>query len=75
MAEKKKSSSSSKGHQEKKLIRIRQIRSIIGGTEKQRRILESLGLRKMHQEVVLPANPSVLGMVRKIPHLLEVVEE
>jgi large subunit ribosomal protein L30 len=58
-----------------KKIRIRQVRSIIGGTERQRAILRSLGLTKMNQEVVHPANPAILGMVRSIPHLLEVSEE
>lgn len=58
-----------------KKIRIRQIRSIIGGTERQRAILRSLGLKKMNQEVVQPANPAILGMVRSIPHLVEVSEE
>ena len=58
-----------------KKLRIRQVRSIIGGTEKQRRVLESLGLRKMNQEVVLESNPSIVGMIRKIPHLLQVTEE
>jgi large subunit ribosomal protein L30 len=58
-----------------KKIRIRQVRSIIGGTERQKAILRSLGLRKMNQEVVHQANPAILGMVRSIPHLLEVTEE
>ena len=56
-------------------LRIRQVRSIIGGTEKQKAVLRSLGLRRMHQEVVHPANPAIRGMVNKIPHLLKVVEE
>ena len=58
-----------------KKIRIRQVRSIIGGTQRQRAILRSLGLKKMNQEVVQPANPAILGMIRSIPHLLEVSEE
>ena len=58
-----------------KKVRIRQVRSIIGGTERQRAILKSLGLRKMNHEVVHPANPAILGMIRSIPHLLEVHEE
>jgi large subunit ribosomal protein L30 len=65
---------SKKGNAAKK-VRIRQIRSIIGGTERQRSVLRSLGLKKMNQEVVHPANPAILGMIRKIPHLLEVTEE
>lgn len=58
-----------------KKIRIRQIRSIIGGTERQRKVLKSLGLRKMNHEVVHTATPAILGMVRAIPHLLAVTEE
>ncbi len=56
-------------------LRIRQVRSIIGGTEKQKAVLRSLGLRRMHQEVVHPANAAIRGMIKKIPHLLKVVEE
>jgi large subunit ribosomal protein L30 len=58
-----------------KKIRVRQVRSGIGGTKRQKAVLRSLGLKKMNHEVVLPANPAVLGMVRSIPHLLEVQEE
>lgn len=58
-----------------KKIRIRQVRSIIGGTVRQQRVLQSLGLRKMNHEVVHNATPAILGMIRAIPHLLEVTEE
>jgi large subunit ribosomal protein L30 len=58
-----------------KKLRIRQVRSIIGGTEKQRSVLRSLGLRKMNQEVVHQSNPAIRGMINKIPHLLQVTEE
>lgn len=58
-----------------KKVRIRQVRSIIGGTVKQRSVLKSLGLRRINHEVIHPANPSILGMIRKIPHLLQVTEE
>ena len=65
---------SAKKKEEKKL-RIKQVRSIIGGTEKQRAVLRSLGLTRMQQEVVHPANPAIQGMINKIPHLLQVTEE
>lgn len=65
----------SKKKAEAKKLKIRQVRSIIGGTEKQRSVLRSLGLRKMNQEVTLPANPAIRGMINKIPHLLDVTEE
>ena len=64
-----------KKEEKQKKLRIRQVRSIIGGTEKQRAVLKSLGLRRMNQEVVHPENPSIRGMIRAIPHLLEVTEE
>lgn len=56
-------------------IRIRQVRSAIGSTERQKAVLRSLGLRKMNQEVVKDANPAIQGMIQAIPHLLEVKEE
>ena len=58
-----------------KKLRIRQVRSIIGGTDRQKNVLRSLGLRRINHEVVHEANPSILGMIRKIPHLLQVTEE
>lgn len=58
-----------------KKLRIRQIRSKIGGTERQRSVLRSLGLRRMHQEVVHNDSPTIRGMINKIPHLLQVTEE
>jgi large subunit ribosomal protein L30 len=69
MAEKKKATKAPKK------LRIRQVRSIIGGTEKQRAVLKSLGLRKMNHEVTHTEDPAIRGMIRKIPHLLEVTEE
>jgi len=56
-------------------IRIRQVRSVIGRPRPQRRILESLGLRRIRHEVTQPDNPAIRGMVRKISHLVEVIEE
>lgn len=59
----------------KKKLKIRQVRSVIGSTEKQRAVLRSLGLTKMNQVVIHNSNPAIIGMVRAIPHLLEVTEE
>lgn len=55
-------------------IKIKQIRSGIGRHKKQKRTLQALGLRKMHQVVEHEATPQILGMVKKIEHLLEVEE-
>ena len=57
-----------------KKIRIKQIKSRIGQTKRQKRTLDALGLRKMHQVKEVEANPQILGMIEKVKHLLEVEE-
>jgi large subunit ribosomal protein L30 len=49
-------------------------KSTIGYSQKQRRIIESLGLRKLNHTVVHEASPSIIGMLNKVGHLLEVRE-
>lgn len=56
-------------------IKIKQIKSGIGYSKKQRAILKSLRLGKMHKVVEMPNNEAVQGMVRKISHLVQIVEE
>ncbi|MEX0986423.1 MAG: 50S ribosomal protein L30 [Bacteroidales bacterium] len=55
-------------------IRITQKKSKIGQTVRQKRTLEALGLKKINQTVELEATPQILGMVRKLSHLLSVEE-
>ncbi len=43
--------------------------------QEQRATLIGLGLNKMHKTRELEDTPSVRGMIRKIPHLVEIVEE
>lgn len=57
-----------------KKIEITLTRSVIGRKEDQRRTVEALGLRKMHQTVAHEANPAILGMVKKVAHLVTVKE-
>jgi len=51
-------------------IRIKQTRSKIGSTSRQKKTLEALGLRKMNAVVELEATPQILGMVTKVNHLV-----
>ena len=53
-------------------IKVKQIKSAIGRTKTQRRTLEALGLKKLHQVVEHEATPSILGMVAAVGHLVEV---
>jgi len=56
-------------------IKVKQIGSPIRRPEKQRQTLIGLGLNKMHKVRELEDTPAVRGMVAKIPHLVEIVEE
>ncbi len=55
-------------------IKVKKVRSAINRTLKQKRILESLGLRKMNQVVEHDDTPSILGMINKVQHLVSVEE-
>ncbi len=54
------------------VLRIRQVRSRIGQTLRQREALRTLGLRRIGQVVERPDNAAVRGTVRAIPHLVSV---
>jgi large subunit ribosomal protein L30 len=57
-----------------KKIRITQIRSKIGAPERQKRTLEALGLKKIRHTIEKEATPQVLGMCKKVEHLISVEE-
>lgn len=54
------------------MISIKLKRSMIGFNEKQRRTVKSLGLGRVGSTVIHEETPVILGMIRKVPHLLEV---
>ncbi|EBA16022.1 ribosomal protein L30 [Roseobacter sp. SK209-2-6] len=58
-----------------KTIVVKQIGSPIRRPAEQRATLVGLGLNKMHKTRELEDTPSVRGMVNKIPHLVEIIEE
>ncbi len=55
-------------------VKIKQVGSLIGCTDKQRACVRGLGLRRLHQVVVRQDTPMVRGMIGKVPHLVAVVE-
>ncbi|HHT51757.1 MAG: 50S ribosomal protein L30 [Bacteroidales bacterium] len=57
-----------------KKIKITQVRSAINRSNKQKRSLVALGLKKMHQTVEHTATPQILGIVEKVKHLVQVEE-
>lgn len=58
-----------------KTIVVKQIGSPIRRPAKQRQTLIGLGLNKMHKTRELEDTPSVRGMIRKVSHMVEIVEE
>ncbi len=59
----------------KKTIRLRQIGSPIRRPDSQRKILIGLGLGKMRREVELQDTPEIRGMIKKLPHMVEVISD
>lgn len=55
-------------------IKIQLVKSPIGYTERQKKTVRALGLRRMNQIVERPDTDSVRGMVNSIGHLVRVVE-
>ena len=57
-----------------KILRIKQVKSMIGRPARQKRTLEALGLRKINHEREVQATPEVLGMIETVKHLITVDE-
>ena len=55
-------------------IKIKQIKSKIGYPVDQKRTLLALGLHKIAQVVEVEDNPSIRGMIRKVHHLVTVID-
>ena len=53
-------------------LKVTQIRSGIGRPKTQRKVLQGLGLRKLHRPVVLQDTLAIRGMIRKVNHLVAV---
>ena len=59
---------------DKKKLKVTLVKSPIGFNEKQGKVVESLGLRKIRHSVELPDTPETRGMIHKVRHLVEVTE-
>ena len=49
-------------------------KSYIGYNQRQKRTIQALGLRRLHQVVEPLDSPTIRGMIAKVPHLLKVEE-
>ena len=55
-----------------KKIKITLVKSPIGFNEKQARVVQSMGLRKIRHTVELADTPETRGMIHKVNYLLKV---
>ncbi|MBI4680300.1 MAG: 50S ribosomal protein L30 [Nitrospirae bacterium] len=55
-------------------LKITLKRSYIGRCERHRRILSSLGLRKLNRSVIHDDTPSIRGQINKVFHMVEVTK-
>ena len=53
-------------------IKITQVKSGIDRSERQKKTLVALGLRKLNASREVEATPQILGMVKKVSHLVKV---
>ena len=56
------------------MIKITQVRSQIGFSAKQRKVLTGIGLGRIGRSVIRPDDDCIRGMVAKVPHLVSVEE-
>ena len=55
-------------------VKIKQVRSRIGRPKDQKLTLYALGLRKMNRIVEHNATPQIMGMIKKVKHLIAIID-
>jgi large subunit ribosomal protein L30 len=73
-AGKKAAKSKSGSRKKERLLRITLTKSPIGYSDRQKRTVRAMGLRRMHQTVEQKDTPAIRGMIAKISHLVTVEE-
>ena len=56
-------------------LKIKWVKSTISCTEDQRATVRSLGFKRLYQERVVKNSPEIRGMVKKVIHLVSVLED
>ena len=57
------------------IIKIKQVKSAIKRPADQKATIKALGFRKLNQTLEKEATPQILGMVKKVQHLIQIVEK
>jgi large subunit ribosomal protein L30 len=55
-------------------IQIKQVRSAICSPLKHKKVIKGLGFTRLNQIIVRPNTSAIRGMVKKVPHLVEIVD-
>ena len=55
-------------------LKITQVKGLVNNNQNQRRVMQSLGLRKIRHSVEHQDNPAIRGQIRKVAHLVQVEE-
>ena len=74
VTEKAKSAKPASKKSDGKMIRIQYVRSSIGTPEKHKLVVKGLGFTRLNQIVLREDTPSIRGMVKKVPHLVSIVD-
>jgi large subunit ribosomal protein L30 len=54
------------------MLHVKYVKSCIGYPERQKRTLRALGLKRLGDDVQVPANNAVKGMLERVSHLVDV---
>ena len=58
-----------------KKIRLKWVRSAIAAPQKHKLVVKGLGFTRLNQVIEREDTPSIRGMVKKVPHLVQIVNE
>ncbi|HBE44823.1 MAG TPA: 50S ribosomal protein L30 [Deltaproteobacteria bacterium] len=56
-------------------LKIKWVKSALGRTRDQQDTIRSLGFRRLNEERIVKNSPEIRGMVKKVIHLLKIVED
>ena len=55
-------------------LQLKWVRSYIAAPEKHKKVVKGLGFTRLNQVIEREDSPSIRGMVKKVPHLVHIVE-
>ncbi len=56
-------------------VQLKWVRSAIAAPVSHKKVIKGLGFTRLNQTITRENTPSIMGMVKKVPHLVKVVNE